>query len=48
MIIHGLSGSTLARRETEPLDITIEGKTTQIIFDIVEIGPKKDMILGTL
>ena len=33
-------------RETEPLDITVEGKTTRVISDSVDIGPKKDMILG--
>ena len=36
----------MARRETEPLDITVEGKTTQVVFDIADMGPKKDMILG--
>ena len=24
----------------------MEGKTTQVVFDIVDMGPKKDMILG--
>ena len=48
LIIRGLSGSLMARRETEPLDITVEGKTTQVVFNIADIGPKKDMILGLL
>ena len=34
------------RRETEPLSITVEGKTIEVIFDIIDIGPKKDIILG--
>ena len=37
-----------ARRETEPLDIEVAGKTTQVVFDIVDMGLAKDMILGRL
>jgi hypothetical protein len=35
-----------ARRETEPLDIEVEGKTTQVVFDIVDTDEGDDMILG--
>ncbi len=48
VIIYRVLGTTLTRRETELLDVTIEGKAIKVVFDIVEIGPKKDMILGTL
>lgn len=36
----------LVSRETLLLDITVLGKTTKVIFDIVDMGPEKDMILG--
>ena len=35
-----------ARRETEPIDVEVEGKTTSVVFDIIDIGPTKDIILG--
>jgi hypothetical protein len=38
----------IVRRETEPLDIIVEGKTIKVIFDIIDIGTKKDIILGRL
>jgi hypothetical protein len=38
----------IAQCETEPLDIIVEGKTIKVIFDIVDIGTKKDIILGCL
>ena len=34
----------VARRETEPLEITVDGKTTKIVFEIVDTKPNKDMI----
>jgi hypothetical protein len=36
------------RCKTELLDITVEGKTIKVIFDIVDIGSKKDIILRRL
>jgi len=45
-IVKGPFETQWVRRETEPLDIKVEGKTTQVVFDIIDIGPKKDMILG--
>ena len=38
----------VARREIELFSIIVEGKTIEVIFDIIDIGPKKDMILGRL
>ena len=32
----------------ELIDITVEGKTTKVVFNIVDIGPIKDMILRRL
>ena len=45
-IVKGPFPTQWARRETEPLDIEVAGKTTQVVFDIVDMGPAKDMILG--
>ncbi|KAL2125802.1 hypothetical protein VTI74DRAFT_2712 [Chaetomium olivicolor] len=45
-IVKGPFPTQWVRRETEPLDIEVEGKTTQVVFDIVDMGPDKDMILG--
>ena len=45
-VVKGPFETQVARRETEPLSITVEGKTTEVIFDIVDMVPKKDMILG--
>jgi hypothetical protein len=45
-IVKGPFDTQWVRRETEPLDIEVEGKTTQVVFDIVDMGPKKEMILG--
>jgi len=45
-IVKGPFETQWVRRETEPLAITVEGKTTDVVFDIVDIGPDKDMILG--
>ena len=45
-MVNGPFKTQWVRRETEPLDITVEGKTTKVIFDIVDMGRKKDMILG--
>ena len=45
-VIKGPFDTQWVRRETEPLDITVEGKTTKVVFDIVDMGSKKDMILG--
>ncbi|KAK4233002.1 hypothetical protein C8A03DRAFT_19832, partial [Achaetomium macrosporum] len=45
-IVKGPFDTQWVRRETEPLAIPVEGKTTEVVFDIVEMGPKKDMILG--
>ena len=47
-MVNGPFETQWVRRETEPLDITVEGKTTTVIFDIVDMGSKKDMILGRL
>jgi hypothetical protein len=47
-IVKGPFETQWVRRETELLDIKVEGKTTQVVFDIVDIGPKKDIILGRL
>ena len=47
-IVRGPFPTQWVQRETEPLGIKVEGKTTQVVFDIVDIGPKKDMILGRL
>ena len=30
------------------MDITVEGKTIKVVFNIVDMGPIKDMILGRL
>jgi hypothetical protein len=32
----------------EPLDIEVVGKTTQVVFNIIDIGLEKDIILGRL
>jgi len=32
----------------EPIDIEVEGKTTAVVFDIIDLGPRKDIILGRL
>jgi hypothetical protein len=32
----------------EPIDVEVEGKTTSVVFDIIDLGPRKDMILGCL
>ena len=45
-IVKGPFDTQWARRETEPLDMEVAGKTTQVVFDIVDMGPEKDMILG--
>ena len=47
-MVVGLFGVQEVRREIEPLDITIEGKTIEVVFDIIDIGPKKDIVLGHL
>jgi hypothetical protein len=45
-VVRGPFETQMVRRETEPLDIMVKGKTTKVIFDIVDMGSKKDMILG--
>jgi hypothetical protein len=45
-IVKGPFETQWVRRETEPLAIEVEGKTTNVVFDIVDMGPDKDMILG--
>ncbi|EAQ84694.1 hypothetical protein CHGG_08708 [Chaetomium globosum CBS 148.51] len=45
-IVKGPFDTQWARRETEPLDMEVAGKTTQVVFDIVDMGPEKDIILG--
>ena len=47
-MVNGPFETQWVRRETELLDVIVEGKTTKVIFDIVDMGPKKDMILGRL
>jgi hypothetical protein len=32
----------------EPIDIEVEGKTTLVVFNIIDLGPRKDIILGRL
>jgi len=32
----------------EPIDIKVEGKTILVLFDIIDLGPRKDIILGRL
>jgi hypothetical protein len=32
----------------ELIDVEIEGKTTAVVFDIIDLGPRKDIILGCL
>jgi hypothetical protein len=32
--------------KTEPPDIIVTGKTTRVVFDIVDVGGRKDMTLG--
>ena len=44
-IVKGPFPTQWARREIEPLDIEVAGKTTRVVFDIVDMGPVKDMIL---
>ena len=36
----------IAKRETLPLPITVKGKTVEVSFDIIDMRPSKDMILG--
>ena len=45
-VVTGPFRTQLALHETEPLDITVKGKTTQVVFTIVDMGPDKEMILG--
>lgn len=34
------------KQETLTLDVTVEGKTTKLLFDLVNMDGKKDMMLG--
>jgi len=45
-IVRGPFDTQWVRRETEPINVEVEGKTTSVVFDIVDLGPRKDMILG--
>ena len=47
-MVKGLFETQVARREIKPLNIIVEGKTIEVTFDIIDIGPKKDIILGRL
>ncbi|KAK4182035.1 hypothetical protein QBC35DRAFT_350396, partial [Podospora australis] len=45
-IVKGPFDTQWCKRETLPLDITVAGKTTKVVFDLVDMDGRKDMILG--